>query len=426
MKKNQFILRSLTIVIFSYLLLICCSRKETNGQRPTGKLDLNVGISVITQGAYSDLKATLADFVAFIYNDRDEVVESFDSAEELPDVIELPEDSYYVVAHTNNNLPAEFENPYYYGISSPFNIIAGETTPVSLTCTLANIMVSVVYSDNVISDFSGYSTSVSSTSGTLIFDMDETRAGYFSHGPLSIEANLYYTDGGGILQSVNLTGEISYPQPQVHYEIHIDASLSEGSSVIELIIDETIETVIVSVSDEDPSLGTVAPGDLLITEIMYNPSALSDAEGEWFEVYNNSVKTLNLIDLVIRRGSNNDLHRISSDLIISPSEYVVLAISGLATDNVDYPYGPAISLTNTGYELFINEYGTDGTDGTVICSVDYSAVNFNTGLNGSSLQLDPSVTNVEDARDGLNWCAGTTPYSTGDNGTPGEVNITCE
>jgi hypothetical protein len=32
---------------------------------------------------------------------------------------------------------------------------------------------------------------------------------------------------------------------------------------------------------------------------------------------------------------------------------------------------------------------------------------------------------MDDAANGLNWCAATTPYSPGDFGTPGSVNAAC-
>ncbi|HEY4787194.1 MAG TPA: hypothetical protein VIH57_14145, partial [Bacteroidales bacterium] len=102
-----------------------------------------------------------------------------------------------------------------------------------------------------------------------------------------------------------------------------------------------------------------------------------------------------------------------------------LGRTSAATDNVRYVYG-SLALTNTGDELIINTYGTNGLDGTVICSVDYSTEGFLTNLDGKSLQLDPSVKNVEDAKIGTNWCASTLTYSTGDYGTPGLANSACQ
>jgi hypothetical protein len=254
--------------------------------------------------------------------------------------------------------------------------------------------------------------------------MTETRAGYFNQGPLDIEATLTYINGSGAPETIILTGTIASAVAGRHYEIHIEAEITGGYGSILLNVDESYETEVIVITDDDPSGWHF--GDLLITEIMYNPAALSDTEGEWLEVYNNSAETVNLKDLVLRRGSNNDLHRITTDLILAAGEYAVLARTATATDNTDYVYGSSITLPNTGEELILNTYGTDGTDGYVIFSVDYGAENFNTGLNGASLQLNQGITDAASAQLGTNWCAGTLVYNTGDLGTPGTANSLCE
>ena len=134
---------------------------------------------------------------------------------------------------------------------------------------------------------------------------------------------------------------------------------------------------------------------------------------------------INLKDLIIRRDSTVDVHQINSDVMISPGSYAVLAATDTATDHVDYVYGNAISLTNSGPKLSISTYGTDGTDGTLLCAVDFGDSSFVNIASGKSLQLDPSVHNADDAKLGTNWCNATAVYSTGDKGTPGTANTSC-
>ncbi len=425
MKQVRFISLMEVFIFIVVVMLIACSKKDKSGSKPVGKLELNVGVAIATFDTYNTLKAADKDsFKVVIYNSDSSVAASYERASDIPAIIELPVGDYYAVANSDNNQSAEFENPYYYGNSGNFSITAGTTASVSITCTLANIMVTVVYSNNVKLDFSDYSTSISNSGGTLVFGKTETRAGYFDAGPLHIEANLYYIDGQGIQKSKKLTGNIDNPLPQKHYEVHIDASVTEGSAMLSLNVDESYSTDIVNINDGSP--GVIAYGDLIIDEIMYNPKALSDAEGEWIEVRNVSQKNLNLKDLVIRRGSNNNLARITSDVMISPGNYAVLARTATAVLNPAYVYGTSISLPNSGEEIIINTYGTNGIDGTTICSVNYGLTGFNTSLDGASLQLDPSITDVELAKIGTNWCASTLAYSTGDLGTPGSVNSSCK
>ena len=423
MKSLCYLFSARRSILFALAVLVstACSHPDSNEDMPLGTLQLNVGISVQSDEVYSSLKAAEPDeFVVRILDESGNEVLYFARAATVPQSIELPAGNYYVVAHSDNNLSAAFENDYYYGESVVFTIIAGETTPISLTCVLANIRVSVIYAPTVISDFDSCQTTVSNSEGSLVFNESETRAGYFDQGPLAIVADLSYTDESGEAQTLTLTGNIPDPEPGKHYEIHIVASLSEGYGSIELIVDESYETELVEINDDEPGMS----GELLITEIMYNPGALSDTEGEFIEVKNVSGETQNLMDLVIRRGSTNDIHVISADLPLLPGEIALLGRSASAASEVDYVYS-TISLLNNGDAIFLNHYGTDGTNGEIICCVDYGATGFATSLNGASIQLDPMVSDAPQAMLGTNWCASTSAYSTGDLGTPGEENLDC-
>ena len=53
--------------------------------------------------------------------------------------------------------------------------------------------------------------------------------------------------------------------------------------------------------------------DLIINEIMNNPSAVGDEFGEWFEIYNNSSNDINL-DNYILRDNDNDFHTINQNV----------------------------------------------------------------------------------------------------------------
>ena len=399
-----------------------CSKNNPEENQPVGHASIRVGISVAVSQVYNSLKAAEPDeFVVAIYAESGNEVMRFPRAADMPVSVDLPEGNYYAAAWSDNNVPAAFDNDYYYGESEIFSIVAGETTQVSFTCVLANIRVTVVYAASVTEDFDTYVTTVSNAEGSLVFSEDEIRAGYFNAGPLTIQAVLGYTDGSGAVQSMTLDGLIQSPEAGKHYEILIDAALSDGYGAIAFEVDESYETETVMLGDEPAN---DMSGELLITEIMYNPSAIGDAEGEFIELLNVSDAVVNLNGLVIRRGSNNSLHVIAEDLPLLPQQYALLANGEAATDHVDYVYS-SISLVNSGEEIIINTYGTDGTDGDVICRVDYGAAGFPAGLNGSSIQLSDGITDVNEAMTGTNWCASTIAYNTGDLGTPGTVNSPC-
>lgn len=425
MKKIKSFVFGTIMLSCTCLTLITCSKKDISKNVPKGILSLNVGITISVFDVYNNLKAATDSFSITIYNADDKVVANYAYATDIPDSIELPAGSYYVIASSGNNDVAAFNDPYYMGNSGNFTIRAGQTSTVDVTCTLTNVMVTVIYSDNVKNYYSSYSTDVSNSGGDLLFNENESRPGFFNTGPLHIKADLQYTDGTGNLQTKTLTGDIAAPRAGKHYEIHIDGAPTNGNSIINIHMNDTVETEVVNINEEGQSSGGLTYGDLLITEVMCNPSALPDASGEWIELYNNSAKTINLKDLIIRRDSTADVHQINSDVNVSPGSYVVLATTDSATDHVDYVYGSAINLINTGPKLSISTYGTDGTDGTLLCAVDFGDSSFVKIASGKALQLDPSVHNADDAKLGTNWCNASTAYSTGDYGTPGTANTNC-
>ena len=61
-----------------------------------------------------------------------------------------------------------------------------------------------------------------------------------------------------------------------------------------------------------------AGADVVISEIMYNPSSVVDTAGEWIELHNNGVSPVDLADWQV---NGNDFE----DITIQPDEYIVVA-----------------------------------------------------------------------------------------------------
>ena len=98
-------------------------------------------------------------------------------------------------------------------------------------------------------------------------------------------------------------------------------------------------------------------GDLWISEVMANPAALSDSEGEWFELYNPTAETFNLHDLTIG-DDGGDLHRIDTDLLILPGHFLTLARSPAPGFTPDYVYDD-FTLANSSDEIVLRDALTD-------------------------------------------------------------------
>lgn len=425
--KEHVMKRSKTIWYFLYLFfLISCQEEQNNSDKIKGTLSISIGLFISVNEVENNLKSTVdaEDFKVSIFNQGGTEVLTYENASEIPAEIELEQGQYYITAHSENDLPAAFDNPYYYGKSEVFSITPGGQQTIGVNCELANTMLTIQYSDNIKNNYSEYSTIVSSTAGSLAFVKDEVRAGYFQPLPLNISVTLTLQNGDGSFESKTLTGSIPQPQPKRHYEIHVDASPVGGSAILRINLDETTEPVeIVQINDGTTAPGVFKKGDLLITEIMYDPSSLSDTEGEWFEIYNNTSLPVDLHQVVIRNETNQ--HVIKSEVILEANHYMVLSRTSTATAEDKYVYGSLISLTN-GDEasLSLYNYGTDGTNGSLICAVSFGGQGFPDG-SGESICLSPLFLNAADAILGSSWCISTTAYSTGDLGTPGTINDTC-
>lgn len=389
------------------------------------KLDYEISVNDISKRLKSDNSAE--DFKVEIFKQDGSLVYAYENYAAMPDTLELAEGSYYIEASYGENLPAAFESPWYFGVTDVFEMAAGSEKSLSLTCSLANTLVSVEYSNDVLENFDDYYTIIYNNPDSLIFEKDESRPGYFIPAPLQIRAYLIKAnpEGTGIIKT--LEGNIPAPLANRHYEVLINSSDNRGSFLFQLSMDDTeIETETIELNDNPPPLpdGAIAWGDLLITEIMPNPDAVSDTDGEWLEIYNNSAEIIDLQNLILTRNGS-DRHVFEESLQIAPGEYLVLARSVDACDCSNlHIYGSDILLPNTGAELSIHNAGLGEEPGPAIFSLNYGESGFPSGT-GVSLSLNPSALNSTEATLGASWCLSVSTFNTGDKGTPGLNNDSC-
>lgn len=402
-----------------------CSREpEIYSSGEKGKLGIRIGLEMKIQESRLQLKSTAAteDFEVLVFYASGGLVQRFEKASDLPAQIELDPGDYYVTANSKNFMAAAFENPFYSGQSDTITLDAGEFRTIDVVCSLANCAVTVKYSGNIMRDFSDYSTEVGIGEEKLLFAGDETRTGYFDLRPISITATLTAVLDNGTEYSKVLSGAIPGPERGKLYEIELDAGITGGYSAINIILNDTTERCTITIGDSISS--GIKYGDLLITEIMYNPVALPDTDGEWFELYNHSAADISLKDLVIRTLSAS--HVIAADITVAPGEYFLMARKEEAAAGTKYVYGTAINLTNTGGAIGIYTYGTDGTDGKEIANVAYDNGTGFPSATGASLNLSPGHFDADEAKTGSSWCLGSDIYDTGDMGSPGLANCSCE
>jgi hypothetical protein len=168
-----------------------------------------------------------------------------------------------------------------------------------------------------------------------------------------------------------------------------------------------------------PGLAAPSAGEVVITELMINPTAAQDPLGEWIELWNPGASDRSLSSCVIL-DSGTDAFSLAGLTIVGGGR-VVLGFSDDQAVNggvdVDLAYGTML-LDNLSDEVVLR-CGKVEVD-----RVDYSSAFFPI-VAGKSMSLDPAFSTAE-GNDGSNgWCVATSSYGAGDLGTPGLANPIC-
>jgi len=182
-------------------------------------------------------------------------------------------------------------------------------------------------------------------------------------------------------------------------------------------------------ADEDASStgAGLAPvpviGDLVVTEIMFQPSG-PEPESEWFEIYNQSSGPVLLSGLTIEDGYL-DTQTIPANpaVVAQPGQYLLLvrSLPGaqaalLPSAAIAYAYGTGVP-DDEGIELDAGPFGelTLLNGNSVLVDIPYGQ--WGVQAPGQSIELGTSATTQSDPS---GWCIAENPWASGsDDGTPG-------
>lgn len=218
-------------------------------------------------------------------------------------------------------------------------------------------------------------------------------ASLMASGASNSEAELYLINSA---QDYGATGkDPNYGEGEIRIQDALDAYASSSST---------------------PDLASLNAGDLVITEIMPDPSQVQDWKGEWFEIYNNTSNAVNLNGLVVS-GSGDIGFTVSSDLTIAANDYAVFTVNPYLGTNggvaSDYTY----SYTNL--KLYNNDSLNISHSGTTFDSVSWTAANYGVTAGFTLSARSLSATDNDSA---MGWCLDDNSYGNGDIGTPGSAN----
>jgi hypothetical protein len=158
--------------------------------------------------------------------------------------------------------------------------------------------------------------------------------------------------------------------------------------------------------------GDPSPYDVVVTEVMVNPSAVSDSYGEWFELYNAGSSTVSMNGwLLLDNGSNE--HNVTS-ISIDSGEYIVF---GRNTDSAvnggydaDYVYS-GFQLANSADEIKLID-----AEGRIVDVIEYNS-SFPYSSGASMYLKNITYDNAVDT----SWAMSDMEYGSGDLGTPGRA-----
>lgn len=198
----------LTILLATWIAVSC---QQEDWESNVGYLRIEIGTNTYVETKAIPENYNPTQIAVQIVNSKGEVIESTDDWETLKGTqLRLAPGQYTVNASSNGFDGSEsgFDVPYYAG-SQQITVETGKEVTANITCTLANVKVTVNY-DESFQKFATAKTTVSSALENvtaLDFVMgSELKPGYFPVGDLTVTVNVTNQAGQEHSQSTSITG----------------------------------------------------------------------------------------------------------------------------------------------------------------------------------------------------------------------------
>ena len=247
MNRLKFLVFTLMVVVFA-----SCSRDENTPSANEGYIDIQLTASSEMQEVASRAEESgvpeAGDFSLTIKNADGETIGSWEKFSEYDASTVVPVGEYTVSASYGDATAEGFDGLSYAGSSSA-NVTEGETTEVSVQCTINKARVSIAYTDAFKQYFSAYSASVTSShSNKVSFAADETRAAYFVPGDLDV-----YLDVTRPGASEKTTLKVKTLAAEVKHEYRLTMDVDAGTSTLKITFNDdpgNTQNVEFDISDE--------------------------------------------------------------------------------------------------------------------------------------------------------------------------------
>ena len=260
--------------------MVSCQQEDWESN--VGYLRIEVGTN-----AYVDTKAIPENYnpqqiAVQIVNSKGEVVESTDDWETLKGTqLRLAPGQYTVNASSNGFDGSEsgFDVPYYAG-SQQITVETGKEVTANITCTLANVKVTVNYDDSF-QKFASATTTVSSAlEGVAALDFvmgSELKPGYFPVGDLTVTVNVTNQAGEQHSQSTSIADVKARKHYILNFKVADAGSIEKPT--ISINGEEIIFTFTFDVSTEASTQLEVQPANAW-SNFAYLEGGVTSSEGE--------------------------------------------------------------------------------------------------------------------------------------------------
>ena len=251
MKKIQYILSSLLLAL---LVVSCVQDVEMEGNQ--GYLVLSINSLTSTHAPGETRAAVPDDYDAKtlhveILDEDGTVIKStnnFAEDEEFQGNILLTSGTYTIVAHSSNwdGETSAFDAPFYYGRTT-IEVKPKTLVTATLTCTLANVKVTVNYDQSFVRSFKSAVTTITSTLADIMplgFVMNETtQAGYIPVGNFDAELEVVNKNDENYSKSISFTDVKARDHYILNFKLADEGFLGDGTGGgIHVEVDESTNT----------------------------------------------------------------------------------------------------------------------------------------------------------------------------------------
>lgn len=380
------IMKKLYILLTACLLLAACKNVELE-QEAVGYLKLGVGTDKTTLTKAGDVYNP-KQIAVKILNSAGEIIEETDDWTKWTEAIELPVGTYTVEASSAgfDGKTAGWDKPYY-AATETVNIKMNTKTSKEIICKLANVLVTVEFSDDFRAAFKSAVVGVSDKSNSenkvtfKMGDTSETGKAYFPVTDLIANLIVYNNNNEPHSKQDEITGIKAQENVILRYRI-----ASSGSSNINVSIDDATKTYTYTIGVPVTSTSTLIASAnawstfaYLTAEIpsfadVFDQSKLefqykTDGAEEWTKVTNNIT-----VEEKDKKFSTKLTGLIPTEAYQYRLYYNDGSEEGLTSNIVDFTTEEAIQLPNSNFDDWYcrtGKYAMKTTEVWYACSENY-------------------------------------------------------